>query len=110
MSGMYPVQTSYSLALEVAERSRHSSSSAASTVESSRFIWVVSCTSRCREVAWRCYKSVLSVRDLLHKRGIVQDKVCLVYGLEDETIHHVILSCPQAQAIWFASSTMRACT
>ncbi|KAL6556674.1 hypothetical protein OROGR_005962 [Orobanche gracilis] len=41
---------------------------------------------------------------MLLRRGLVTDPICHCCGLEEETIQHALLQCPDVKKIWFASN------
>ncbi|XP_057422351.1 uncharacterized protein LOC130716163 [Lotus japonicus] len=65
-------------------------------------LWKVPALPRCIEVAWRAVKGILLVRKLLHVRGVDVEEVCPLCHDEEESIHHILVSCPVVSHWWFA--------
>lgn len=55
---------------------------------------------------WRACHNILPTRDNLIRKNIIDDACCPVCGREDETITHILWSCPSAQDVWSAASVI----
>jgi ribonuclease HI len=55
---------------------------------------------------WRACQNILPTRDNLVRKKIIDDAGCPICGREDETISHILWSCPSAQDVWSAASVI----
>ncbi|XP_059441702.1 uncharacterized protein LOC132174001 [Corylus avellana] len=53
---------------------------------------------------WQACNNILPTKELLYKRKIVQDPLCLICGLTTEIVGHILWSCPSARDTWTESS------
>ena len=44
--------------------------------------------------------NLLLTRVNLAKKEVIKDTSCPIYGLEDETVWHIIWSCPSSKDVW----------
>lgn len=52
-------------------------------------------------LGWRVITDALPTKDKLHQHHIVSDMMCTFCNEEPETIHHIMMKCPFAKAVWF---------
>ncbi|XP_042942843.1 uncharacterized protein LOC122277025 [Carya illinoinensis] len=52
------------------------------------------------EVDSKAVNSILPTRQNLRQRRVIEDASCPICGLKDETIDHVLWSCPAAADVW----------
>lgn len=53
-----------------------------------------------KQFLWRALTSILLTKQTPYQRKIIQDTICPVCHWEDETISHVLWSCPTANDVW----------
>jgi hypothetical protein len=59
---------------------------------------------------WKACNNILPTKHSLHKKGVTEDSLCPLCGLEDETTEHIIWNCQSAQDVWVVSSpTIQKC-
>ncbi|XP_058746830.1 uncharacterized protein LOC131619786 [Vicia villosa] len=66
-------------------------------------LWRIKIPFRIRAFGWRCIWNRIATKDNLAKRGIVSnpsDISCCFCSFHEESIHHILLSCPSAKKIW----------
>lgn len=64
------------------------------------WIWKMAVHPKMRLFIWKVAWDRISTCSLLGGRGMEIFTSCLIYGLEDETTEHTILSCPRVRLIW----------
>lgn len=57
-------------------------------------IWQLKIHNAEKMFMWRACHNLLSIKDNLRKRGTVSDFLCSICGLEIESTHHILWSCP----------------
>lgn len=49
---------------------------------------------------WQACNDILPTKERLFKRHITEDPLCPISGLENETIGHILWSCPSTMDVW----------
>jgi hypothetical protein len=49
---------------------------------------------------WRALNNLLPTKQNLFKKGVTNDKMCPICGLEEESVSHIIWECQLAQDVW----------
>lgn len=55
---------------------------------------------------WKASNNLLPTKANLFRRGVVTNKLCPICELEEETVEHMLWSCPSAKDVW-GCSTMK---
>jgi hypothetical protein len=63
-------------------------------------IWKIKGTSVVKTFLWHACNDTSPTNERLFKRHITQDPLCPIYGLETETIGHILWSCTSARDVW----------
>ncbi|XP_057438408.1 uncharacterized protein LOC130730413 [Lotus japonicus] len=66
-------------------------------------LWSVEALPRCKEMAWRVAKKIISVRHALRIRGMQVEEECPFCCASPETVVHVLFMCLIVSRWWFAS-------
>jgi hypothetical protein len=60
---------------------------------------------------WKACHDILPTQEILMKRKIISDPLCPIYGLEVETVSHILWECPSAMDMWGGcSKTLQKCS
>ncbi|XP_058742175.1 uncharacterized protein LOC131614631 [Vicia villosa] len=98
-TGSYSVSSGY----ELFSASSSNISYEAESLATFKIIWKSFVPSKIQVLGWRCVIDRLATREQLAKRGILtdsRDKVCVFYFMENETLAHLLLSCPLSRIVW----------
>ncbi|CAL9224108.1 unnamed protein product, partial [Arabidopsis halleri] len=63
-------------------------------------IWKLNITPKIRHFLWKCLSGAIATTTQLITRTIPADPVCQRCCKEDETINHILFTCPFAKAVW----------
>jgi hypothetical protein len=55
---------------------------------------------------WKACNNILPTKENLFKRGIVDDHLCLICGLQTKIVGHILWSCQSARDVWFGNLKM----
>lgn len=103
-SGVYSVKTGYELAM-----SQNMTSVIRGQLELPSInplkaqIWECQAPSKLQVFMWKALSGALSVFDSLQSRDMRCEPVCQTYGLDGESINHILFSCTLAQKVWAIS-------
>jgi hypothetical protein len=53
-----------------------------------------------KNFVWHACHEILPTRVNLHRRKIVDDALCPLCGIEEESVIHVLWQCPSAADVW----------
>jgi hypothetical protein len=65
-------------------------------VKFGRMIWQLKIPNAGKMFLWKACHNLLPNKDNLRKRGIMNYSLCPICGLEVESTHHILWSCPLA--------------
>lgn len=68
-----------------------------------QMIWKLETSPKIHPFLWRCLKNSLPVAGNMYSRHISKDSRCIRCGQEDETVNHLLFTCPYARLIWAMS-------
>ena len=68
-----------------------------------RHIWKLRLPNAEKNFIWRACKEILPTKNNLYRRKIVEDALCPICGLEEETSLHILWDCPSARDVWRTS-------
>ncbi|XP_057426337.1 uncharacterized protein LOC130719745 [Lotus japonicus] len=102
--GLYSSKLGYSFIRDHEAQTTTSASMATSPLPAKLWqsFWKTTALSRCKDLAWRVFCSLLLVRDSLWRKGVNIDPSCPLCGYESETVSHLWLHCPVSKCFWFA--------
>ncbi|KAG7556714.1 Ribonuclease H domain [Arabidopsis suecica] len=63
-------------------------------------VWKLQITPKIKHFLWRCLAGALSTTTQLRTRNISADPICQRCCYEEETINHIMFTCPYAQVVW----------
>jgi hypothetical protein len=86
--------------MELENRGLAESSSAQNQRKVWRNIWGLRVPSVEKNFLWRACHEILPTRKNLQQRKIIDDPLCPICGLEEETAVHILWECPTAQDVW----------
>jgi hypothetical protein len=89
-NGIYSVRSKYHLATELVERGSSACSSNNLNRELWKQVWNVRGPSVVQLFLWKTCHNILLTREKLHRRGILSDPLCPIYGLEMESLWHTL--------------------
>ncbi|CAL9226865.1 unnamed protein product, partial [Arabidopsis halleri] len=63
-------------------------------------IWKLQITPKIRHFLWRCLSGAVATATQLNSRTIPADPICQRCCKEEETINHILFTCPFADVVW----------
>lgn len=69
------------------------------------WLWYTKVQSKINSFLWLCWHNRIKIDLLLHIRKLFPSPKCSIFPSQDETINHIIFSCPLAISIWKQLST-----
>jgi len=103
-SGDFSVKSAYWLACQIQNsKVRRDASNFPSINTLKDQAWKLQTDPKIKVFLWKALSGALPVADRLNRRGMRLDNVCQGCGGSDETINHVLFSCPIARQIWALS-------
>lgn len=66
-------------------------------------VWKLRAPPKIQNFLWKVVSNAIPVGELLVKRGIKLDPTCQACGSQDESINHLLFSCPRARHVWALS-------
>jgi hypothetical protein len=101
-NGSFSVRSAYFLAKLLADRGRGSVSQPMNSMW--RTVWKVRGPPVVKLFLWKACRDILAAKENLFRRKIVPDPLCLICGLETETMGHILWSCGSAKDVWLEST------
>lgn len=101
---VFSIRSAYYLAKYLEERGKESCSNEKETTTLWKVVWKVRVSPVIKVFLWKAYRNILATKENLQKRNIVDDPLCLIYGLEAESVGHILWWCGSAQDVWLESS------
>ena len=98
-SGDFSVRSAYFVELE-RRKNEHASSSRSREHSVWKELWHTKVPAKVRNFGWKALHQGLPMRAELAKRGCEIDKMCPLCGEQEETVKHIMMSCPDTQTIW----------
>ncbi|KAM1857414.1 hypothetical protein ACFX14_007525 [Malus domestica] len=68
-----------------------------------KHLWKANIPPKVKNFTWTACHDILPTKVNLHKKGVGVEVACGVCQGEEETVAHVLLTCPFARAVWFSS-------
>jgi ribonuclease HI len=99
-TGEFSVRSAYHLAKELQDAMSGESSMSSSVSEIWRIMWQLQIPNAVKMFLWKACHNLLPTKDNLLKRGVVQESLCPICGLETESITHILWSCSSAMDVW----------
>ena len=62
-------------------------------------LWQLHIPNKVGSFAWRASKNILSMKDNLYRRKIIEDSLCVVCGCEPECSGHILWDCEKAREV-----------
>jgi hypothetical protein len=63
-------------------------------------VWNVKCPRVVKSFLWKACNNILPTKGKLHKRGVTQEPMCPICGMEPETMGHSLWMCSSARYVW----------
>jgi hypothetical protein len=98
-NGVFSVRSAYFLEMENLISQRGSSSSPEKRMEWKE-CWNLNVPNVTKHFLWKALQNLLPTRENLAKKGVLRDTSCPICGLEEETVLHIIWSCPSSKDVW----------
>ena len=102
--GIFSVRSAYHMGMENTFRGRGSASSVSLENRIWKVIWNLEVPNSVKMFMWRACNDLLPTKCNLVKRKMVEDCICPCCYREEETVVHVLWSCPAAQDVWGSGS------
>ncbi|XP_071905812.1 uncharacterized protein [Coffea arabica] len=110
--GLYTVNSGYKFLLKQhRKRGRCSQEGASSSYTASdsqlaqmrNTLWSLNIKHKIKFFIWKCIQGALPVKAAVNRRTGVGDPICTMCGTAQETVEHLLLTCPHTENIWKAS-------
>lgn len=98
--GDFSVRRAYHLQKEMEERTIAGCSTHRSCNNVWDKIWRMHVPNVEKNFLWKASHEILPTCSNLYRRKIVDDPVCPICGLEEETVFHILWECPSAMDVW----------
>jgi hypothetical protein len=99
-SGEFFVCSAYYIQNELENRTAAESSSSKGQKTVWRNIWGLRVPNVEKKFLWRACHEILPTRKNLQRRKIIEDPLCPICGLEEETVLHILWECSLARNVW----------
>jgi hypothetical protein len=63
-------------------------------------IWKLKVPNVVKHFLWKALNNLLPTRTNLAKKGVIQDTICPICENKDETVEHILWSCPSSKDVW----------
>jgi hypothetical protein len=103
-NGEFSVRSAYHLEKEIQDRKNGESSNQARYQAIWKRIWGLKVPNATKVFLWRACHNILSTKENLKKRKVVEDDLCIFCCQEQESVFHITWACPSAQDVWGASA------
>jgi hypothetical protein len=100
-NGEFSVRSAYHFAKGMAESNEGSCSNVENCSQAWRKIWNLRGTRVVKTFLWKSCNNILATKSNLYRKGISQDPLCPICGLELEMVGHCLWSCSSAQDLWW---------
>jgi ribonuclease HI len=102
--GIFSVRSAYHMGMENTLRVRGSASGESFDNRIWKTIWKMEVPNSVKMFMWRACNDLLPTKCNLVKRKMVEESMCPCCYREEETVVHVLWSCPAAQDVWGSGS------
>jgi ribonuclease HI len=99
-TGCFSVRSAYHQEMAARSTDHGESSMAMSATEVWKQIWKFPAPGVVRNFVWKLCSNILSTKDQLFRRHIVQDPVCPMCSNAEDTLWHMVWTCPASVAVW----------
>lgn len=99
-NGVFSIRSAYHLELECNARQGCEASEKHNKKDVWKVCWQLQVPNMVKMFLWRALNNLLPIKGNLTRRGVVQDSVCPLCGLEEETVAHALWNCPPANGVW----------
>ena len=97
---VYTVKSAYHLTMERFGIVKASCSMVHQKQELWKQIWGIKGSRVVKFFVWKACNVILSTRERLYWKKITSDPLCIMCGIEPETIGRILWNCPSAQDVW----------
>ena len=66
-------------------------------------VWHAGVPPKVRNFAWRALHNAVPVKENLKRKHVDVDPICPRCGEKEESVDHLLLTCSEAQVVWYAS-------
>lgn len=101
-NGLFTVRSAYNMLVMEEKRSRASHFFSQKPF-SWKKLWKAGVYPKIRMFAWRVMHKGLAMRVELQNRGMSLDTTCPMRGEVQETLNHVVMTCPEVRRVWYFS-------
>jgi hypothetical protein len=99
-NGRFTVRSAYFLQKNLMKRGMVESSRTRGHATIWKKVWTLPIPNTERKDLWRALNDILPTKDNLRKKKNLQDPSCPIYGLEPETILHILWQCQSSRDVW----------
>ncbi|GKU86545.1 hypothetical protein SLEP1_g1057 [Rubroshorea leprosula] len=103
-NGEFTVKSAYLLACSRQHETNMDSTNMGLSSGEWKHLWKLKVPPNVRVFLWRAILNALPSMDNLVKRGIVQEALCPLCQVADESLMHLLFYCPHVEPIWFGSA------
>ncbi|KAF5445530.1 hypothetical protein F2P56_034576 [Juglans regia] len=99
-NGYYSVRSAYHLDISRKKDSKGEPSDGRKIKEGWRELWQLNTSGVVKNFLWKALNNCLPTNENLYRRKVVKKPVCPICLREDETVCHVLWSCPATMDVW----------
>lgn len=103
-NGLFSVKSAYYIQREMEALGEAESSSKRGKSTVWKHLWGLRIPNIDKNFLWRACHESLPTRKNLYRLKIIEDLLCPICGLDDETAHHILWQCPSARDVWCAGT------
>ncbi|XP_042950231.1 uncharacterized protein LOC122282336 [Carya illinoinensis] len=104
-NGIFLVKSAYFVAYELQSMHKGQSSNASGLEAQWKKIWGLQVPGKVKQVLWKALTDILPTMAALVKKQVLQDGLCPICTREEESVLHVLWTCPAATDVWGDSSS-----
>lgn len=102
-NGLFTVKSAYHMAKEMELNRKAGSSQGGGFGELWRSIWKLRIPNAEKHFLWKACKEILPTKANLTQRHVLDDDMCPICGLHEETGFHILWDCSSARDVWRVS-------
>ncbi|XP_042969542.1 uncharacterized protein LOC122302385 [Carya illinoinensis] len=105
LNGIFSVKSAYFVAYELQSMHKGQSSNASGLEAQWKKIWGLQVPGKVKQVLWKALNDILPTKAALVKKQVLQDGLCPICTREEESVLHVLWTCPAATDVLGDSSS-----
>ncbi|KAF5458726.1 hypothetical protein F2P56_022736, partial [Juglans regia] len=103
--GIFTVRSAYHLGMEKKRRTRGEASKVEESVAVWKQMWRLEVPAVVKIFLWKALNNILPTNSNLFKKKIGESPLCPICGSNEESVFHILWSCPSAADVWAESNS-----